>query len=202
MEKASTFISSKKINFILHFSLRFCKDIVNWLFLVLWTCLAMRTESDIITLKTNIVFICRQKINFIPHAIMEIFQRYTNFWVLWACLVTLTQNDSITLQTTSMFIGIQRINFIIHFLQFDWLAARDPKFWRVCRWNINDRISFHIRLFPRKPNITKYFKKPQNPYLGAILGSFCSNLGKNKFSWKNGLCQFFNIRLTYHCAKN
>ena len=34
---------------------------------------------------------------------------------------------------------------------------------------------------------------------GIILGN---NLGKNKFSWKKGLCQFLNIRIIYRCAKN
>ena len=34
------------------------------------------------------------------------------------------------------------------------------------------------------------------------MGPFCPNLGKNKFSCKKGLCQFLNIRIIYHCAKN
>ena len=96
------------------FSLRYWKDLVNWLFLVLWACLAMYTQNDTIILQKTFAFICRRKINFISHAFMEILQRYANlFWVLWACLVTLTQNYSITSQKTSMFICMQKINFMI-----------------------------------------------------------------------------------------
>ena len=43
------------------FSLRYCKDIVNWLFLVLWACLATHTQSDTVILQKTFVFICRQK---------------------------------------------------------------------------------------------------------------------------------------------
>ena len=97
-------------------SLRYCKDLVNWLFLVLCACLATFTQSDTTILQKTFVFICRQKLNLIPHPFMEILQRYANlFWVLWASTVTRTQNDSITLLKTSMFICMQKINFIIHF---------------------------------------------------------------------------------------
>ena len=98
------------------FSLRYCKNIEKQLFLLLWVCLATQTQSDTIILQKTFVFICRQKTSFIPHAFMEILQRYANlFWVLWARLVTLIQGDSITLQKTSMFICTQKINFIIYF---------------------------------------------------------------------------------------
>ena len=80
------------------FSLRYCKDIVNWLFLVLIACLAMHTQSDAIN------FVCLPAKNqLLPHVFMGIFQRSNLFWVFWACLVTLTQNDGITSQKTSMF---------------------------------------------------------------------------------------------------
>ena len=114
-----------------------------------------------------------------------------------------------------MFIYMQKINLIIHvfnitfsrILQFDWLAACCPITWdlklcQICWWNINSNISFHYRLFPRKTNMTKFFKKSQKPYFGPILGPFAQIWVKNEFSWKKGLCQFFNIRITYHCAKN
>ena len=83
-----------------------------WYFGPVW----LSTPKVILSSCRKLVFICRQKINFTPHAFMEILQRYTNlFWVLWACMVTLTQNDSITFQKTSIFICMQKINFIIHF---------------------------------------------------------------------------------------
>ena len=47
----------------------------------LCTCLAMHTQSDTINWKKISVFICSQKINFIPHAFLEILQRYILFWV-------------------------------------------------------------------------------------------------------------------------
>ena len=89
-----------------------------------------------------------------------------------------------------------------------WLAGsilaitRDPKFCQICWSNINNNISSRFRLFPRKTNMTKFFKKSKNPYLWAILGLFCPNLGKYELSWKNGLSRFFNIQTIYHCAKN
>ena len=45
--------------------------------------------------------------------------------------------------------------------------------------------------------MTTFFK-----VLWAILGPFCPNLGKKEFSWKKGFCQFLNILIIYHCAKN
>ena len=87
------------------FSLRYYKDIANILFWILWAYLVTQTQSDTINLEKTLVFICRQKTNFNPHAFLEILQRYANlFWVLWACLVSHTQNDSINLQKTLMFI--------------------------------------------------------------------------------------------------
>ena len=47
-----------------------------------------------------------------------------------------------------------------------------------------------------------FFKKSKNPNFGAILSNFYPNLGKNEFSWKKGLCQFLNIPVIYHGAKN
>ena len=48
----------------------------------------------------------------------------------------------------------------------------------------------------------KFFKKSNKPYLGAILGPFFPNLGKNEFSWKKGLCQFLDIPIIYHFNNN
>ena len=92
-------------------------------------------------------------------------------------------------------------------LQFDWPAAFWPITWgpklcRICLWNMNDNISFPYRLFPRKTNLTKFFNNSQKPYLGPILGPFAQFGAKNEFSWKKELSQFFNIQITYHCAKN
>ena len=50
--------------------------------------------------------------------------------------------------------------------------------------------------------MTKSFKNPNKPYFGAILGPFDPNLAKNELSWKASLCQFSNILIIYHFAKN
>ena len=85
-------------SFTFSFTLTYCKDIVNLLFWVLWAFLVTHTQNDTVILQKTFIFICRQKVNFIPHTFMEILQRYANlFWLLSACLVTHTQNDSISL---------------------------------------------------------------------------------------------------------
>ena len=43
--------------------------------------------------------------------------------------------------------------------------------------------------------MTKFFKKSQNPY-------FWFHFEQNKISWKKGLCQFLDIPIIYHRAKN
>ena len=50
--------------------------------------------------------------------------------------------------------------------------------------------------------MTTFLKKSKKPYFGAILGTFSPNFGNNEFSRKKGLCQFLNILIIYHCAKN
>ena len=59
-------------------SLRYYKEIVNLLFWVLWTCLAMQTQRDTMNLYKTFMFICRQKTNFTlpppPNAFLEIMQ--------------------------------------------------------------------------------------------------------------------------------
>ena len=47
-----------------------------------------------------------------------------------------------------------------------------------------------------------FFKKSPKPYFWPIWGYFIPNLGKNQFSWKKWLCQFLNIPIIYHRAKN
>ena len=62
-------------------------------------------------------------------------------------------------------------------------------------WNINNNISFHFRLFPRKTKL-KIVQISKKPYFGAILGPFCSNLDKKEFSWKNGSDIFLIFKLS------
>ena len=146
------------------------------------------------------MFICREKLNFIPDAFMEIMQRYANlFWVLWACLVTLTQNDSIIFLKTAMFICMQKnklhnsILTILHFKEsrnFIGLLLATTIMPDMFWWNSNNNISFHYRLFPRKTNMTKLLKKSPKPYFGPILVPFAQMWVKNEFSWKKGSVSF------------
>ena len=107
----------KKSTLSFAFFLRYCNNITNLLFWVLWAYLAIHKQSDAIKLYKTFVFICRQKNNFIIHIFLEILHRYANFlcWVLWACLATHIQNHTINLWKTLMFICMPKINFITHF---------------------------------------------------------------------------------------
>ena len=75
---------SKKPTSFFPFSLRYCKDIANLLFWVLWESLLTHTQNDISNLKKTFVFICKQNNNFIHHVFLEILHWYANFlfWVL------------------------------------------------------------------------------------------------------------------------
>ena len=61
---------------------------------------------------------------------------------------------------------------------------------------------FLIDYFQEKLTSQNFFKNSQKPYLGPILGPFAHFRAKNEFSLKKELSQFFNIQITYHCAKN
>ena len=91
-----------------------------------------------------------------------------------------------------------------------WLAGnwitRNCQIWDQW-WYINNNISFHFRLLPRKTN-EKIFqnkkKKTKKKLFWDHFGHFlpCANLGKNEFSWKKKLCQLLNIQIIYHRAEN
>ena len=65
---------------------RYCKDIANFLFWVLWACLAMTSKSDGISLQKTLMFIFIQKIKFIPHLFLKILLIFYNLIIM----VTLT----------------------------------------------------------------------------------------------------------------
>ena len=121
------------------------------------------------------MFICGKK-QLHPHALLEILQRYANFlfWVLWTCLIAHTQNDSINLYKTLMFICMQKTNFIIHFI-LEILHFKESCNLIGCS-NLRTRILPDMRLTQIR--------------------------AKNEFSWKKELCQFLDIPIIYHCAKN
>ena len=118
-----------------------------------------------------------------------------------------------------MFICMSKINFIIHFfletLHFKescdvigilttfWPITRETEFCQIWDWwwNINNNITFHFRLFSRKTDDKIFQKIPKTLFWGH-LDPFCPNLGKIEFFWEKGLCQFLNIPIIYHRAKN
>ena len=72
--------------------------------------------------------------------------------------------------------------------------TEDPGFCQIYDWccNINNNVGFHFILFPRKTN-DKISQKIQKPYFGTILAFFAQ-------TWI--FCQFLNIPIIYHGAKN
>ena len=89
-----------------------------------------------------------------------------------------------------MFIFMPKINFIIHFFleilhfkesdcnligwqHFGPYITQDLEFYQIWDWwwNINNNISFHFKLFPRKTN-GKFFKTSKKPYFGEHFGPF------------------------------
>ena len=70
--------------------LRYCKDIINLQFWVLWTCPAVTSKNDTISFWKTLIFIFMQKIIFISYLFLEILQRYNLlFWILLVNLGTL-----------------------------------------------------------------------------------------------------------------
>ena len=121
--KLSYFSACKKSTSSLTFFLRYCKEIANLLFCVIWACLATQTPKMIKAIWRNL-FIFRQKIKFILELFFEILQRYcklTAFGTLGMHDFGQTQSDTINLQKTFAFICRQKIN------------PRPMLFWRYCK---------------------------------------------------------------------
>ena len=91
-------------------------------------------------------------------------------------------------------------------MQIDWLAAfwpitGDPKLCQICWWNINNNISFHYRLFPRKTN--KIFQKIPKTLFWAHSGPFCPNWGQKWiFLEKRALSVFQYLNYLPLCQKS
>ena len=156
----------------------------------------LRTRKVILSFSGKLSYLSAGK-NYILHIFLEILQRYPNlFCVLRVYLATTPTMILSASRKRWCLPACKKINFIIHFF-FEILHSKEScnligsqhfGSWHKnqnYRWNINDNISFHFQLLPWKNN-HKIFQKIQNP----------------KFSWKKGLCQFLNIPIIYHCAKN
>ena len=68
-------------------------------------------------------------------------------------------------------------------------------------WNINNNISFHFRLFPRKTKDNFCKKILKEPILGQFWALFTQIRAKIHLPGKKS-CQFLYIPIIYHCAKN
>ena len=155
-------------------------------------------------------FINKQKINFIPHVLLEILQRYGTFYFEYfrhacLCIPKMIISTCRTLQCLSVckklslsFTSFLRY-YILKNLGIRLVKSILAKIWDWW-WNIKTGISCHVRVFSGKTN-DKIFQKIQKKSFGAILGPFFPNLGKNEFSWEKRLCQFLNILIIYHHAK-
>ena len=117
-----------------------------------------------------------------------------------------------------MFIYMPKINFsicffleILHFKEscFDWLTAfwpitRKPEFCQIWDWwrDINNNISFHFRLLPRKNN-DKIFQKTQKTLLLGHFGHFLPNFGQKWISLeKRALSVFIYSDYLPSCQKS
>ena len=108
-------------------------------------------------------------------------------WRLWCLSASKNKLDNSLLSHNITF---KRI------VQFDWPAAfslitGDPKLCHTCWWNISSNIIFAYRLFPRKTNMTKFFKKMQKTLFWGHSGHFLHKLGpKMNFTRKKGSVSF------------
>ena len=90
--------------------------------------------------------------------------------------------------STFMFIYRQKINFITHiFLEISQRYAN-----RTGGEISISTLVFNLDYFQKKL-MAKFFKKSKKSHFRAIL---------SPFSWKKGLCQFLNVPIIYHLAKN
>ena len=87
--KLSSYYTWKKINFITNPFLTYCKKIANLLFWVIWACLATHIKWQY-QFKKSLMFICRQKFDFVLQVFLRILQRYWKFvfffFALWTCV--------------------------------------------------------------------------------------------------------------------
>ena len=85
-----------KIGFILHVFLEILQEYYELILRTL-RMVGYITQSDIINLYKILLFICRQKINFIPYLLGGYSNNANLFWVLLVCLTNHTQNDKINM---------------------------------------------------------------------------------------------------------
>ena len=82
--------------------LRYCKEIANLLFWVIWASLATHLKWYY-ELKKPLMFICGQKINFILHVFLKILQRYCKLVILGTLGIPGTHTQIVTNQFVEKF---------------------------------------------------------------------------------------------------
>ena len=90
------------------------KILQTFFFRALWARLAILANIDNINLQKGL-FICMQKVNFMPPFFFEILQIYWKdllFRVLWACLIMTTKNSGIYFKETLILIFMQKSKFM------------------------------------------------------------------------------------------
>ena len=119
------------------------------------------------------------------------------FWVLGSCRATHTQRYYKPVENFRVYLQAKNQ------LHPPFVSGDIAK---ICKLSLLDTLGIpHFPIpkcildFFQEKLMTKCFKKP---YFGDILGSFCPNSGKTEFFWKERLCQFLNIPIIYHRAKN
>ena len=102
------------------------------------------------------------------------------YWVFWECLAMHTKRNTFKLQKTFVFICRKKLNLssmlwwrLPAFLSI----TRKQEFYQIWDWwrSINNNISFHFRLFPRKTNnknFQKFPKKLSRCQFWTFLGKF------------------------------
>ena len=103
----------------------------------------------------------------------------------------------IVLLKTSMFLCMQKINFIIHFF-LTMLYLKES-----C--NLIGQQHFGLKIDLRPKNYARYVGEVSITIIVFVIDYFQEKLTWQNFSKnpkKPYFCQFFNNRITYHCAKS
>ena len=152
-------------------------------------------------MRKHLTFICRKKISFILHIFLQLFFIAK---ILWTCfryfghawLSTAKVMLLIYWKLSYLSAGKNKLHhpcFSEYWLSAFWPITREPEFCQIWDWwwNINNNISFHFRLFPRKLfKIFNKLKKFKKIILGPIWALFAQIGQKWIFMEKRALPVF------------
>ena len=141
------------------------------------------------------MLVCTQKINFITHFLLKILQKNSKLVVLgnlgMSGDVCVYLKAKIQLHPPCFSGDIAKIFKVFILGTLDMSGYTHPKY--LYQLEKTDDMRLVVKkqqqyLFISKKKSYKIFQKIKKNYFGAILGRFCSSLGKNEFSWKKWLC--------------